>query len=126
VAALLLGTALPALAQGGKAVPKGNKAASAAAEVRVQSLVAASEAEVRIIREYYVAKGLKPKPLPPGIARNLARGKPVPPGLMRVRVPDDLLAQLPPREGYQWAVANNVVLLVDTRGFVHDILRQIF
>jgi hypothetical protein len=121
--AFLLVPATPALAQSGKAAPKSDKVASG--DVRVTTVVS-TDAEVRIIREYYVARGVKPKPLPPGIARNLVRGRPVPSGLMRTRLPDDLVTRLPRREGHQWAVANNVVLLIDSRGIVRDILRDVF
>lgn len=37
-----------------------------------------SDREVAVIREYFRDHGIKPKPLPPGIAKNLARGKPLP------------------------------------------------
>lgn len=62
--------------------------------------------------------------LPPGIAKNLARGKPLPPGIAMQRLPAELTAQLPPPpEGCERIVVDGKVLLVDiaTR-VVHDIL----
>ena len=86
----------------------------------------AERVEVRIIHTYYAERGYKPKPLPPGIAKNLARGKQIPPGLRRNRLPDDLLVRLPRHDGHEWILANDVVLLVDVRGVVRDILRNVF
>ena len=79
-----------------------------------------TDAEFRIIRDYYSVDSRKPKSLPPGIAKNLARGKPLPPGIAKTRVPDDLIRRLPVRTGGRdgsslatecsWSIANNVVV----------------
>ena len=121
---LLLAAAIagPAVGQAGKKHDKGKPHAEQSAPTRPR----ASAAEIRIIHEYYVAKGVKPKPLPPGIAKNLARGKPLPPGIAKTRLPDDLVVRLPARPNYLWISAGNVVILVDPVGVVVDILREIF
>ena len=119
--ALLCATS--AAAQGGKSNRKSDKSVDVAVNTTV---VLTTDSELRIIREYYRASGHKPKPLPPGIAKNLARGKKVPPGIMRTRLPNDLLEKLPARGGYEWAIANDVVLLIDVSGIVRDIVRGIF
>lgn len=110
----------PASAQ--KPVRKQEKTVSVA--VAAGPVTVITDIEIRTIREYYVGK--KPKPLPPGIAKNIARGKKVPPGIMRTRLPDDLVARLPRREGYEWAIANDVILLIDVSGIVREVLRDIF
>ena len=79
--------------------------------------------EISIIRDYYAehpvgqpGKGgkQKSKPLPPGIAKNLARGKPLPPGIAKQQLPADLLRELPPvPQGYDRVVVDGQVLLVD-------------
>ncbi len=51
--------------------------------------------------------------LPPGIRKNLARGKPLPPGLAR-RVGGPLAEDLPHYPGYDWYLAGDDALLVDT------------
>ena len=84
-----------------------------------------SDVEVRLIREYFASREVKPKPLPPGIAKNLARGKPIPPGIARTRTPDDLLRRLPARDGARWVLAGDVVLLVDVGDIVRDIVRAL-
>lgn len=45
--------------------------------------------------------------LPPGIAKNLARGKPLPPGIAKKTVPADMLGQLPSYPGYEWRVVGD-------------------
>ena len=73
--AALVGTAG---AQAGKKPKKETPQAGKEAAARPR----ATDVEIRIIREYYLSKGVKAKPLPPGIAKNLARGKPLPPGII--------------------------------------------
>ena len=53
------------------------------------------------------------KPLPPGIAKKLARGGSLPPGIAKRGFPNDLLGQLPPRPGQQWLVMGTDILLID-------------
>lgn len=93
-----------------------------------------ADAEITIIREYFDDRDPLPgkakgrKSLPPGIAKNLRRGKPLPPGIARRGLPADLLAQLPPPpRGYERVVVDGRVLLVEiaTR-VVHDILSDVF
>jgi hypothetical protein len=79
--------------------------------------------EITIIQGYYAHQGAadqgngkksKGKPLPPGIAKNLARGKPLPPGIAKQQLPGDLVRQLPPvPQGYERVYVDGRVLLVD-------------
>jgi hypothetical protein len=65
--------------------------------------------------------------LPPGIRKNLARGKPLPPGLQSRAVPDDLLHRLPRREGYEWrAYGEDLVLYSVTGRVVEEVIEGIF
>lgn len=50
--------------------------------------------------------------LPPGIRKNLARGKPLPPGIAKKSVPAAMLAELPQHQGYEWQVVGTDVVLV--------------
>lgn len=62
---------------------------------------------------HHVAHGHNGR-LPPGIARNLERGKPLPPGIAAHRLPDSLQTRLPPPpKGYQRVVLDGRVLLID-------------
>lgn len=94
-------------------------------------------AEIEIIRDYYArahqdagkAKSGKQshKALPPGIARNLARGKPLPPGIAKQALPGDLSRRLPPvRDGYERVIVDGRVLLVEiATQVIHDILADL-
>ncbi len=64
------------------------------------------------------------KPLPPGIAKNLARGKPLPPGIAKRALPNDLVVKLPPvADGYERIIVAGKILLVEiATQVVHDIL----
>ena len=85
-----------------------------------------TDIELRIIRDFYSADSRKPKSLPPGIAKNLARGKPLPPGIAKQQVPDDLIVLLPARTGTRWLIAGDVVLLVDVSDVIVDLVRLVF
>ena len=77
--------------------------------------------EVTIIRDYYREPAGRPKPLPPGIAKNLARGKPLPPGIAKKSLPVDLSRRLPVREGVDRILAGDQVVMVRA-GVVIDIV----
>lgn len=63
--------------------------------------------------------------LPPGIAKNLARGKPLPPGIAR-NFDSRLNARLPHYDGYEWKqVGRDVVLVAIATGIVYEILRNV-
>ena len=73
-------------------------------------------------------KGKKARGLPPGIAKNLARGKPLPPGIAKQYLPTDLRDLLPaPPKGYERIIVDGKVLLVEiaTR-VIQDILTDVF
>jgi hypothetical protein len=82
-----------------------------------------SDVEIRIVREYYGEPSRKLKPLPPGMLKNLGRGKQVPAGILRTRFPELLEARMPRREGTSWWVAGDHVLLVDGNNLVVDFFR---
>mgnify|MGYP002633490644 CR=1 FL=1 len=63
--------------------------------------------------------------LPPGIRKNLARGKPLPPGIAK-RFDNRLLGQLPHYEGYEWQqVGTDVVLVTLATGLIYEILQNV-
>ncbi len=65
------------------------------------------------------------EPLPPGIQRNLARGKPLPPGIAK-RFDDRVYRQLPRYEGYEWRqVGRDAVLVAATTGVIEAIVNNI-
>lgn len=65
--------------------------------------------------------------LPPGIRKNLARGKPLPPGIAKKVVPGSLLGRLPKHPGYEWRIAgSDLVLIAVATGIIADILYDVF
>ncbi len=102
---------------------------AAAGELRVD--VHFSSHETAVIREYFQDNhGSKPrgkkgaKPLPPGIEKNLQRGKALPPGIAKQSLPVDLSGRLPPApKGYERIVVSGKILLIDiATQVIHDIL----
>jgi hypothetical protein len=92
-----------------------------------------SDDEIRIISAWYRDHGGssyqgggkgKHKGLPPGIAKNLERGKPLPPGIAKQHLPSGLVSALPaPPRGYERVVVDGRVLLVEiATQVIHDIL----
>jgi len=127
VALLIVALTVPALAvpaEGQSSKAKGKDAGRGSAGRA--SHARSSDVEIRIIRDYYGVPSRKLKPLPPGIAKNLARGKPIPPGIARARMPDDLVVRLPARAGTRWFIVGDQVLLVDANNIIVDLFRAIF
>ncbi len=89
----------------------------------VSSLISADDA--RNLAKASGATGYKP--LPPGIQKNLARGKPLPPGIEKTRMPGGMLDKLPKQKGYEWRNAGADLLLVqEGTEIVADVLRDVF
>ncbi len=87
-------------------------------------------AALNIIHDFIRRNGVQvfgpPQGLPPGIAKNLARGKPLPPGIAKRHMPQDLLGRLKPRPGYEWqAVDADIVLVEIATRVIVDILKDI-
>jgi hypothetical protein len=76
--------------------------------------------EKREIRDWFAREKIVAEPLPPGIAKNLARGKPLPPGIAKKEIPAALVAKLA-RPGYELFLVGTDVVLVKS-GIVVDML----
>jgi hypothetical protein len=90
-----------------------------------------TDGEASIIRAYYrdqaAPKNGKKKDhrgLPPGIAKNLQRGKSLPPGIAKQALPASLNDHLPPPpDGFERIVLSGKVLLVEiATQVIHDVL----
>lgn len=98
----------------------------AAADVGVGLSVTFEVEEAQLIRDYFSEHREEVKPLPPGIAKNLARGKPLPPGIAKRYLPGDLSARLPLRSGYEHLIVGDDVLLISVAtGIIVDILSDV-
>lgn len=60
--------------------------------------------------------------LPPGIQKNLARGKPLPPGIAK-KLDGRLLGQLPRYDDYEWMQAGvDLILVAVATGIIYEVL----
>ena len=111
-------------------------AAAFAGEIGVQ--VGFTDGEVSTIRAYYRDHGSDhdsahsgktkgKKGLPPGIAKNLERGKPLPPGIAKQVLPTGLIGLLPPPpQGFERIELAGKILLVEiATQVIHDVLEDV-
>jgi len=110
----------------GQSIGKGKKGKGGmAGDDALGALVSAREH--RLIHDYFQHHPYSAQSLPPGIAKNLARGKPLPPGIAKRYLPQELRGELPPRPGYEWlALGHDIALVVAATGVIVDILRDVF
>ena len=60
--------------------------------------------------------------VPPGIQKNLARGKPLPPGIAK-KLDGRLLGRLPHYDGYEWQQAGtDLILVAIASGIIYEVL----
>ncbi|WP_313651430.1 anti-virulence regulator CigR family protein [Pantoea sp.] len=65
--------------------------------------------------------------LPPGIAKQVARGKPLPPGIAKKSLPASMINELPYYPGYEWrAVGNDLVLIALSTAVVTAVINGVF
>lgn len=123
---LSLAGALTLLAVASSAAAQQSRRTETVASAQVSVTAGFSLTERRILTDYFAEHRFDAKPLPPGIAKNVARGKPLPPGIAKQRVPDGLRAQLPPRTGVEISIVGDRIVLLEASGLVVDILEGIF
>ncbi|KFC09478.1 putative inner membrane protein [Trabulsiella guamensis ATCC 49490] len=65
--------------------------------------------------------------LPPGIAKNVMRGKPLPPGIEKKTLPASMLGELPNYPGYEWKrIGDDLVLVALSTAIVTAVLNGVF
>jgi hypothetical protein len=96
------------------------------AKVETQQHVGFSTVERQIIIDFFVKHPHQVQSLPPGIAKNLARGKPLPPGIAKKHIPADLKARLPARVGVEITIFGDRIVLLEASGLVVDVLDGVF
>jgi hypothetical protein len=106
-------------AQGGQPVLSGGS------QISVSAYITAGERQTILgYFQQHPAAVAGTKPLPPGIAKKIARGGAMPPGIAKRYFPADLVGVLPPRPGQQWVIAGSDVLLMEmATNVVVDLLR---
>jgi hypothetical protein len=135
LAVLSLLTACSTSSGQGSAPPAGRPEVAVGASTRVSATVSAGPVSVTLtaeqtaaVRAWYGQSAAgngrgRSGGLPPGIARNLERGKALPPGIAKQTLPQQLLVQLPaPGTGFEYIVAAGKLLLVEA---ATQIVRQV-
>ena len=107
-----------------------------ATAAEVGATVVFTDGEIRLISAWYREHGSmenkhqgkgKRNGLPPGISKNLARGKPLPPGIAKQALPYELRRALPSvMDGHERVIVDGRVLLIETATqIVRDVLSDI-
>ncbi len=86
-----------------------------------------SDSEIRIIDDYYRRYPSSGYGLPPGIAKNLARGKPLPPGIAKRYLPNNLVGLLPsPLSGTNRVIIGSDIFLIElSTGLILDVIEGV-
>jgi len=96
---------------------------AAGSRTLVSASIAYDAARRLALEHHYTGYGA----LPPGVRKNLARGKPVPPGIAKRAVPGPMLGQLPRYPGYEWRVyGSDLVLVSVATAVVANVLHDVF
>jgi len=97
-------------------------------DVGVNVSLSSAGISISTARGYAVEYGMTGySSLPPGIRKNLARGKPLPPGIAKKMAPGPMLAHLPVHPGYEWRIAGSDLILVAIgTAIVADVLFDVF
>lgn len=104
----------------------GTAVAVGAAAGAARASAVLSDADRATITRYFQQHPQPGTDLPPGIAKNLARGKPLPPGIAKRGVPNALTSQLSVPSGYLLqTVGADVVLIAAATYVIADILRDV-
>lgn len=122
---LALVTAVQAAPPEGKGKPHKHHADSAVrgVDVLVRAGIGAGDARALALQHGLTGYG----ELPPGIRKNLARGKPLPPGIAKKVGSPTFIQELPRHDGYEWRVAGNDLVLVSLASqVIADVLVDIF
>jgi hypothetical protein len=121
------GNAVKGNAVKGKAGSSGSDAAAAAAAAGAAIAgVLLSDQDRTTITRYFQQHPQPATALPPGIAKNVARGKPVPPGIAKRGVPNGLTGKLSIPKGYELqTVGTDVVLIEAGTRIIADVLKDV-
>ena len=122
---ILAGTALSAGAQPGKSNGNSNRGNTATGQVSLEVTIGISTGEARRIAIDLGLTGYDG--LPPGIAKNVARGKPLPPGIAKQYPPRNMLGRLPEVDDHEWRISGkDLILIAIGTAIVVEVLEEVF
>ena len=114
------------VAQGGAAAPpegKGKSEKHDATDGLIQPNLNYDDIRRIAVEQHYTGH----KALPPGIAKNLARGKPLPPGIAKKSPRVEFVRQLPTYPDYEWKrCGTDLVLVQIATQVVAEVLAKYF
>ena len=122
--AAMLVVAIPAvtLSQGKSGAAQGKNASRS---TQVSVTVVFRDTDRPVIRDYFRSHSIVGTSLPPGIAKNVLRGKPLPPGIAKKAFPSALVVLLPSHPRVTFIiVGDRVVAMRD--GLVIDVMLNVF
>jgi len=125
LAVLMVGVLCNSAAAQGRSQGRG-RSSGQGTDVNVTATVIFRDSDRATFRDYFVTHKIIAQPLPPGIAKNVARGKPLPPGIAKRALPAGLLVLAPKVDrDVSFAIVGDVV--VATRGgVVIDLMVGVF
>lgn len=127
-ALLLLGllAILPARAEAQARGGRDGGAAGVSAEILSDGVSLSVELRTQI-RDYYAGRNPSDaRGLPPGIRKNLARGKPIPPGIAKNYPPAELISRIHLHDGFELVEVGLDVFLVEVAtNIIHDVLMDV-
>lgn len=125
--AVLMVAALPGIAVAqGQSAGRGQGQGQGQADTKVSVAVIFRDSDQATFRDYFRTHQITAQPLPPGIAKNVARGKPLPPGIAKRALPGGLLAIGPKVDrDVSFSIVGEVVVAVRS-GVVIDVLAGVF
>ena len=110
----------------GQSQGRGNKSGGSAPQTTVSVSAVFRDSDRTTFRNYFTTHKIVAQPLPPGIAKNVARGKPLPPGIAKRAVPADLLVLGPKVDkDVSLSIVGEVVVALKN-GVVIDVLGGVF
>jgi len=109
----------------GEAAAQGRGKAKSKAKDDVTVTVVFRDNDRVTFRDYFRTHNIAAKPLPPGIAKNVARGKPLPPGIAKRSFPAGLVSLAPRHPGVTFYIVGDTVVAV-RGGSIIDLLIDVF
>ena len=96
-------------------------------DVKISATFVFGDSDRVAFRDYFVRHKVVAQPLPPGIAKNVARGKPLPPGIAKKALPADLILVVSPRAGRDvtFSIVGDTVVALRS-GVVVDVMVGVF
>ena len=124
----ILACAVPAIEAGqGRSQGRGRAKTDPTSTTNVAVVFTFNDRDRDTFRTYFTTHRITATALPPGIAKNLERGKPLPPGIAKKALPSDLVVTLGPRvqPGVTFAIYGDRVVALRS-GLVVDVMVNVF